>query len=70
MNIAITDFTVGLDLIRIAHKVFGALPLGVVRALQFDAHFDHEDGVLGYHGKAVAKLTGAPAIDEGDLLVV
>ena len=66
----VADFTVGLDLIRIAHRVFDALTLGVVTAEQFDAHFDYSGGLLEYHGKPVARFTGAPAIDEDDLLVV
>ena len=66
----ISDFTLGQDIIRLAHKVFGALSLGAVTADAFDAHFDYAGGVLKYDGKAIAMLTGAPAIDEGDLLVV
>jgi serralysin len=66
----IIDFTVGSDIIRLAQGVFSALSLGAVTAEAFDAHFDYVGGVLEYHGKAIATLSGAPAIDEGDLLVV
>ena len=66
----IRDFTVGQDIIRLAQKVFDALSPGALTAEAFDTHFDYAGGVLSYHGKAIAKLNGAPAIDEGDLLVV
>jgi Ca2+-binding RTX toxin-like protein len=66
----IRDFTVGQDIIRLAQKVFEALSPGALTAEAFDTHFDYEGGVLAYHGKAIAMLNGAPAIDEGDLLVV
>ncbi len=52
---AVTDFTVGLDLICIAHKVVGALTLGVVTAEEFAAHFDYSGGLLEYDGKPVAQ---------------
>ena len=67
---SIRDFTVGQDVIRLAHKVFGALSLGAVTTEQFDAHFDYSGGLLEYNGKPVAKLEGSPAIDAGDLIVV
>ncbi len=66
----IRDFTVGEDIIRLAQKVFDALSPGVLTAEAFDTHFDYAGGVLAYQGKAFAQLNGAPAIDEGDLLVV
>jgi Ca2+-binding RTX toxin-like protein len=66
----IRDFTVGQDVIRLAQKVFDALAPGAVTAEAFDTHFDYADGVLSYHGKTIARLNGAPAIDAGDLLVV
>ena len=66
----IRDFTLGQDIIRLAQKVFDALSLGAVTADAFDTHFDYAEGVLFYHGKAIARLNGAPAIDEGDLFVV
>jgi Ca2+-binding RTX toxin-like protein len=66
----IRDFVAGEDFIRLARKVFDALSLGAVSEAAFDSHFDYSRGVLEYHGKAIAKLIGAPVIDEGDLLVV
>lgn len=66
----VSDFTVGQDIIRLAREVFDALSLGAVSEAAFDAHFDYAGGVLEYHGKAVVKLTGAPAIDGDDLFVV
>jgi Ca2+-binding RTX toxin-like protein len=66
----IRDFTIGQDIIRLAQKIFDALSPGVLTAEAFETHFDYADGVLAYHGKAIARLNGTPAIDEGDLLVV
>jgi serralysin len=66
----IRDFTVGQDIIRLVQGVFGALSPGALTADAFAAHFDYAAGVLSYHGKAIARLNGAPSIDEGDLWVV
>ena len=66
----IKDFVPGEDVVQLAHSLVKALDTGVVTAQEFAAHLSYDNGVLEYHGKAIAKLKGAPAIDEHDLLVV
>lgn len=66
----IKDFVSGEDVVHLARNVVKALDAGVVTAEEFAAHLSYGHGVLEYHGKAIARLKGAPAIDEHDLLVV
>ncbi|HET7717482.1 MAG TPA: M10 family metallopeptidase, partial [Bauldia sp.] len=66
----IRDFTPGADLLWLSHAVFDAIGPGLMSAADFAGQFDYANGLLKYHGKPVVRLAGAPAIDEGDLVIV